>query len=498
MKADLRHGDAFGVLPNIAADSAHSFVTDGPYGIAFMGKTWDGDGIAFPGEAAGGPRAFQAWTERWAREALRILKPGGHLLSFGSTRTSHRMVAGIEDAGFEIRGTVHWTFGSGFPKSHNLDGEHEGWGTALKPSHEHVCVARKPLEGTVAENMARHGVGALNVEACRVAGNDNPSQQRRAGAAAMAGGIWPDRRSAATYAKERHGEAVGRWPPDTILTHAAACRWLGTKVVHGNGHTPAQRGQSPLFGPSSGGGGLGGQAGLEERDFVDEVVADYDCAQDCPVRLLDEQSGLLKSGGTPPNRPSKGLVAYGRFGGVENPDGIGGSEGTASRFFPTLNWSQHDMDWLPFFYEAKASRAEREGGLGHLEPRRFEQSGGAQGAIAEGADYGEAQGIGLNRVKEVRNHHPTVKPIALMEWLVQLVTPASGLVVDPFMGSGTTGCAAVRIGRRFLGIEREADYMRIARARVAYHSQPLLDGVPRPERSLADFLQSDKTWETTT
>ncbi|WP_422766324.1 DNA methyltransferase, partial [Pseudomonas aeruginosa] len=178
-------------------NSFDSVVTDPPYGIRFMGKAWDGADIEaraarraeMPSHAPdagpnGGHRsvaaeagkydltpkgmlAFQAFTLEWAAECLRVLRPGGHLLSFASPRTYHHMAVGIEMAGFEIRDQIMWVFGSGFPKSHNLSGEFEGWGTALKPGHEPICMARKPLVGTVAANVLAHGTGALNIDACR-------------------------------------------------------------------------------------------------------------------------------------------------------------------------------------------------------------------------------------------------------------------------------------------------------------------------------------------
>lgn len=151
-RATLHLGDCLSVLRSLDAQSIDAVVTDPPYGIAFMGKAWD---ISVPG--------VDVWSE-----CLRVLKPGGHLLAFAGTRTQHRMATRIEDAGFEIRDLVAWVYGSGFPKSHNLRDEWSGWGTALKPAMEPITVARKPLAGTVAENVTTYGTGALNVDGCRV------------------------------------------------------------------------------------------------------------------------------------------------------------------------------------------------------------------------------------------------------------------------------------------------------------------------------------------
>jgi len=148
----LHTGDCLEVLKTLDAESIDAIVTDPPYGLAFMGKKWDYDVPS---------------TDIW-QECLRVLKPGGHLLAFAGTRTQHRMACRIEDAGFEIRDMIAWVYGSGFPKSHNLKDEWQGWGTALKPALEPITMARKPLIGTVAENVLEHGTGAINVDGCRV------------------------------------------------------------------------------------------------------------------------------------------------------------------------------------------------------------------------------------------------------------------------------------------------------------------------------------------
>jgi len=223
-------------------DSVDAVVTDPPYGIRFMGKAWDGADIVArtanrgeyrrcsdADERAGkngghnsiaaeagkydrsltANQSFQEWTRVWCVEALRILKPGGHLLSFSSPRTFHRMVCGVEDAGFEIRDTIMWVFGSGFPKSHNLHGDREGWGTALKPAFEPITVARKPLEGTVAANVAEFGTGAINVDGCRVPGVTESNPLVRNAPGFKSNGLVQGETGLSRF-------GVGRWPANLV------------------------------------------------------------------------------------------------------------------------------------------------------------------------------------------------------------------------------------------------------------------------------------------
>lgn len=366
-------GDCLEILPTLADESVDSIVTDPPYGWRFMGKAWDdfdikkmakdakgknericADGVTRqprekPAEAAGkydmtltGNQAFQKFTEDWARQAFRVLKPGGHMLVFCGPRTYHRMAAGVEDAGFEIRDQLQWLFGSGFPKSLNIEkagaGEKwSGWGTALKPANEPICLARKPLsEKTVAANVLKHGTGGLNIDGTRIEG------------------VKP----------------------------------LLKNISHGEG----------MF-------GLGSRSRSEttnEGRFPSNVIFDEAAAE-----VLDEQSGILKSGAMK-NIKSDTLGFHGGGSGAEwNHDA---SSGGASRFF----------------YVAKASKSDRGNG----------------------------------------NTHPTVKPIKLMEYLIKLVTPPGGTVLDPFAGSGTTGIAAANLGFDFIGIELNAEYFKIAETRV--------------------------------
>jgi site-specific DNA-methyltransferase (adenine-specific) len=235
----LLHGDCRALLPTLEAESVSAIVTDPPYGLAFMGKDWDS---FVPGDIAmrrnpqmdavntgmsrqGGRQracagyakrqardmlAFQEWATEWAIESLRVAKPGAHLLAFGGTRTFHRLACAIEDAGWEIRDTVMWVYGSGFPKSHNLTGDWQGWGTALKPAWEPILVARKSLNGTVAENVQRYGTGALNIDGCRVAGE--PWKAHRA--TGLASVKFFTDGDAKEIDKEPHD--AGRWPANLI------------------------------------------------------------------------------------------------------------------------------------------------------------------------------------------------------------------------------------------------------------------------------------------
>lgn len=348
-------------------NSVDAIVCDPPYGLEFMGKEWDGsDGFrrslnvadagrknVFGRTSKKGPEyraggLFQKFSEAWATEALRVLKPGGHLLAFGGTRTHHRMVSAVEDAGFEIRDCVMWIYGSGFPKSHNLKGERQGWGTALKPAYEPIVVARKPLSGTVAENVQAYGTGAINIDGCRVPGEggkyrtNEPSQES----------VYTDKGSTNFAMKPgpRGGSPDGRWPANVIHDGSE-------EVLETFPDAPGQQGD--LLGHNS------------DRESPNGIYGKFAPAND---RLKRNDSG------------------------------------SSARFF----------------YCAKTSKAER----------------------------GEG------------NTHPTVKPAALMQYLCRLVTPPNGLVLDPFMGSGSTGMAALREGFRFIGVDRDADYCEIARRRI--------------------------------
>lgn len=378
--------DCVSAMCSMRSNSVDAAVTDPPYELGFMGKRWDASGIAF---------SVGMW-----REALRVLKPGGHVLAFGGTRTCHRMVCAIEDAGFEIRDSLHWMYGQGFPKSLDAEkaaGVRAGWGTALKPGHEPIVLARKPLIGTVAENVLAWGTGVLNVDGCRVGAHEMSAEEWRAKGLA---------RTTGNTFGEHHGSATplppGRWPPNVLFSHDPEC------------------------------------------------VEDGACVEGCPVAELDRQSGTLTSGKMAAGTQREGIGWRGGLG-CSVTHATPGDSGGASRFFPV------------FRYVAKPSRSERDLGCESLPAR-----GGSDVTEREEGSAGARCSARAGTTETARrNIHPTVKPIAMMAWLCRLVTPPGGLVLDPFMGSGTTGIAAVREGFRFIGIERDPDYARIAELRIA-------------------------------
>jgi DNA modification methylase len=375
MKHKLHHGDCREVMAQMPDNSVDAIVTDPPYGLSFMGKGWD-HGV--PGE------------EFWA-EALRVAKPGAHLLAFGGTRTFHRLACAIEDAGWEIRDTVGWIYGSGFPKSHNLKDQWAGYGTALKPAWEPVIVARKPLVGTVAANVLEYGTGAINVDGCRVACTDKAKFP--AGIVSTTEAVFGN--GVGRYANRERTEdnnTSGRWPAN---------------IIH---------------------------------DGSDEVLALF------PV-TKSHGGGKASYGGVFGNgKTVTDNTAMQRF---------AGDTGSAARFF----------------YCAKASKRDRDEGCEGMPPRQKVFNGQSD------SPAGKAPGSVEDKfsTQPARNHHPTVKPTDLMRYLCRLVTPPDGVVLDPFMGSGSTGKAAMLEGFRFIGIEREAEYLEIAQARIKAVVLPLIE-----------------------
>jgi DNA modification methylase len=410
MSVDIRCGDCRRVLYDIDDNSIDAIITDPPYELAFMGKRWDSTGIAFD---------TAVWEHCW-----HVLKPGGHLLAFGGSRTWHRLAVAIEDAGFEIRDSIAWLYGSGFPKSLDVskaidkaagaerevvgtklgqpgysltdgNGDHRtygkglgntgtgeaecsitapatdaakkwaGWGTALKPSFEPIVVARKPLIGTVAQNVLAHGTGALNIDACRIATSaEDAKAMERAntpGSGRMKQGGSPIGTFVRSNASGAMDTTKGRWPTNAVLdTHAAA------ELDQQSGIRPGARSQRFL-------------------------------------NTTDEDSPTFKGSITDRSAVHPEYEGYNDSGG-------------ASRFFPT------------FKYQAKAPAKERP----------------------------TVDGIA----------HPTVKPLALMQWLVKLVTPPGGTVLDPFAGTGTTGQAALLENMHAILIDIDPTYIPLIEKRL--------------------------------
>lgn len=358
-------GDCLSIMPTFAADSFDSIVTDPPYGLGFMGKAWD---HSVPGAPF--------WLEM-----LRVAKPGAYLAAFGGTRTFHRMACAIEDAGWDLRDTLMWVYGSGFPKSHNG----EWGGTALKPAWEPITLARKPLIGTVEANWATHGTGALNIDGCRVGAY---------------GG---------TTKRDQSAEQMQR-------------RNTFGGTLNGGGPSPIDAGRWP--------------ANLV-HDGSAEVLAGF------PVVKSGTNSIKRKSGAGAEGNTGAALGAESRPAGtrmIQHPDA--GVAGSAARFF----------------YCAKASREDRNDGCGGLPLKQSGMVSNTSGQHMTRRDGGAPAAAA--------NNHPTVKPTDLMRWLCRLVTPPGGLILDPFMGSGSTGRGAIAEGFRFAGCELNPEYAAIAEARI--------------------------------
>jgi len=400
----IYHGDNIEVLKTLPDNSVDSVVTDPPYGLKFMGKQWDYDVPS---------------VELW-KECYRVLKPGGYLLSFGSSRTYHRMAVKVEDAGFEIRDQIMWVYGSGFPKSHNVglsidkllghpdrghriatasrthpdgtfepNGEKllpyetkseeakpfEGFGTALKPAHEPIVMARKPFKGSVAKNVLKWNTGGININDCRV----------------------------------------------------------GEELITTNGYGTNGFVASENYKPSS-----------HIGRFPANIIFDEEARE-----ILDEQSGITSQGHWSKTKTS----GFGKFGnGKTIYYGIGKKDelkGGASRFF----------------YCPKPSKKEKEEGL-TSEPIQI-----------KGRDEGQDNRNVPQKLRKTnrKNTHTTVKPIKLMQYLIRLVTPKGGVTIDPYFGSGSSGKSTIREGNfKFLGIEKEKEYFNIAVERCQFeHEQSL-------------------------
>jgi hypothetical protein len=455
----------------------------------------------------------------WAKACYRVLKPGGYILAFGGSRTSHRLAVAIEDAGFEIRDSIVWLYGQGFPKSHNVandidkmngcpargrqvlttagsmvdhenrDRSHEGvayqarspeaepwtgWGTALKPGHEPIVVARKPFKGTVAANVLAYGTGAINVDATRIGTTDKLGGGQTSGAVKFQHEGWnrpwmDDPEVVARVAEDAKAsvakaESLGRWPANVVLSHGEGCVQVGTRTVNEN---------------------LGGRASLnswrkaEDRTDVPEApvvvnsingeVPVWECEPGCPVAELDVQSGVSQS-----KSANRGLQYSDRAGGIADggPNPVPGTD--------TVRGHEDSGGASRFFYCGKASTKERpfyyvdgDGPTDSDNLRRVCSTCGKRG-VAPSADQPRCTCETPDWKPRGRRKivHPTVKPLALMRWLVRMVTPPGGLVLDTFAGSGATGEAALLEDMNCYLIEQDAEYLPLIQIRS--------DRVPRP------------------
>jgi len=406
---NILQGNCIEVLKTLPENTIDSIVTDPPYGLEFMGEEWDApwkksevvevtdkstNGIFHDKGFSHGIRfsrglvemqEFQKWCESWAKEAYRVLKPGGYILAFGGSRTYHRLAGGIEDAGFEIRDQIMWVYGSGFPKSMNISltmdkkgidsSEWEGWGTALKPAHEPIVMARKPLEGTVVDNLLTWRVGGINIDASRVPGEPVPINKLEEWSG-FGQKIEPD------YKQEMN--TSGRFPANFIHDGSDEVVELFPRAK--GGAYPAVRGKSDI--------------------------------------------GAFAQGGTHKDKPNQARVM--------------GDDGSAARFF----------------YCAKANSKDRNEGLDNFQSEQPD-------LFNNGDNFGDEDSGNKDSSKK-KNIHPTVKPTELMRYLVKLVTPPEGTVLDPFAGSGSTGKAAVLDNYKFIGIEMNKEYVAIAKARIEH------------------------------
>jgi len=500
-------GACLEVLKDLPDNTFDAIVMDPPYGLGSKEPTVE-EIVAYLQGAdldTGGDFMGKKWeipsVPTWL-ELFRVLKPGGYVLTFGGTRTWDLISLGARAAGFEYRDTIadeypsfpalQWMHGQGFPKSLNVskaidkdlgaerevvgtyrvsgnaltptkekggtyvtgapnspagdleitaaatdEAKHwEGWHTALKPAWEPILMYRKPLDGTVLQNIRKWGTGAINIDGCRVASAEQ--EHFRSSVKGRTGGavVGADDREGAALGMFEPGRGFepanhvgGRWPPNVVLSHAEGCKRAGTKRLRGS-HAVAAEGKRLADKTYS--TPMNTYSPLPDRPITSHVDEDgletveaWACVEGCPVRALDEQTGERPStltGRADPNAQHENPGNNGGaswFGGGNSQ--VYADSGGASRFFPQFK---------PFFYTGKATKRE---------------------ATLDG---------------EIENNHPTKKPVALMAWLVKLVTPENGIVLDPYCGSGSTLHAACEEGFRFTGIERSPDFCETARQRM--------------------------------
>jgi hypothetical protein len=485
MRIELAHGDCLDVLRSMPDCSVDAVVTDPPYGLSFMGKKWDYDVPS---------------VEVWA-ECLRVLKPGGHLLAFAGTRTQHRMAVRIEDAGFEIRDMIAWVYSTGFPKSldvskaiDKMDASEEQERRRLRFTAwvRSTGATSRQIDEATGTNMGGHYTDAASqpaimtrehLEQCRHLLGDVPEWvEREADIRSVESRNFAEREVvAAGKPKGKSRGVYGDFAEDSYNYTAPATpeaqQWSGWGTALKPAMEPITMARKPLAGTvaanvlTHGTGAInvdgcrvGGEpwkahsaTGLGSVKFFTEgetpVIekAPHDAGR-WPANLLHDGSeevvGLFPQSSSGANPTRRGGMGYHGAEGQESCDAPRGAEsGSAARFF----------------YCCKASKRDRDEGLDAFAIR---SAGEVTGGREDGSAGLQSPRAGAGRTNGARNVHPTVKPTDLMRYLCRLVTPPGGVVLDPFMGSGSTGKGAVLEGFRFIGIEREAEYMEIARARI--------------------------------
>lgn len=397
----LYNGNMLDMLDVIPENSITSIVTDPPYELGFMGKDWDKSGIAFD---------VNAW-----KTCLRTLKPGGHLVAFCGSRTFHRMVCAIEDAGFEIRDVIMWLYGSGMPKSSNVgkalekklgspvDSEYYKYGNALKPAYEPIVIARKPFEGSMIDNMLNNNVGGFNIDDCRIPLTNNKDKET------YLFNMDCNNRMKSYDDGEKHNRYEGGW-----------------KVRKGEREIPEGR-------------------------FPANVILTYDDDN------YDEVCGGFPQSGTGNNKEPYNYAGK-EYNNKDTSMFNGDKPQAPSNYNDTGSASR-------YFYCAKASRKDRDEGLEDFElVTRSDRNPELETA------NNQFNRSGVPR----KNFHPTCKPVDLMKYLVRLVTPKGGTVLDCFNGSGSTGKAVMsenydrNSDYKYIGIELTEEYLPIAKSRIDY------------------------------
>jgi DNA modification methylase len=488
-------GDCLDVLRFLPDNSVDLICTDPPYGLGNHEPTVEEILHYLKGERldTGGDFMGKEWdipsVPVW-KECFRVLKPGGHVFSFGGTRTWDLISLGLRAAGFEMRDTIKedhpafaWVHGQGFPKSLNIgkaidkmkgaertevigkydlpdvaDGRRnkswectnttepgmfgvsgqkdilapvtqeatqwEGWGTALKPSWEPILVFRKPVDGTVAENALKYGTGGLNIEATRVKHASKEDFEKHKAMVdrlkEQGGSLGDSWKNSSDLSGANEVKTSGRWPPNMVMAHADGCKKTGMMILEGDHRTGDQVGGRRPPGFANVGADTG-DSRPNSAVYGDEQVPIWKCVDGCPIKALDEQSGTTASGAMRREVPAyEGESTTGFLRGRSGPSNQHGDSGGASRFFPQFEGQTPPE--APFLYTAKVTKRE---------------------ATLEG---------------EVPNKHPTKKPLTLIQWLLRLGCPKGGIVLDPYIGSGTTAVAAIDEGMRFIGIEKDTEF----------------------------------------